>query len=324
MNALTVFSDLALSGAALDLLRNTVLPHRLIEARRPTTSVLAKADADPAFATAEIAFGQPDLDHIRASDRLRWIHLTSAGFTRYDTDSFRGFARERGLVVTNSSRVFAQPCAEHVFSFLMAQSRCLPAQLASRTPNGSAEWLHLRAIPRSPRGQHVLILGFGAIAQSLLPMLAPFDMKVTALRRLPRGDEGVQVITPDQLASVLPTVDHVINLLPDNPASRGFVDATFLAALKPGCVFYNIGRGTTVDQAALDASLRSGHLAAAWLDVTDPEPLPDSHPLRSAPNCFITPHTAGGHHREAESLVRHFLGNLERFTTGRSLLDRVI
>ncbi len=324
MKTFTIFSDLALSGAPLDLLRTGVAPHRLIEARRPTASVLAKAEADPAFPTAEIAFGQPDLDNIRASDRLRWIHLTSAGFTRYDTDTFRAFARERGIVVTNSSHVYAQPCAEHVFSFLMAQSRCLPAQLASRTPNGSAEWLHLRAIPRSPRGQHVLILGFGTIARYLLPMLAPFGMKVTALRRQPRGDEGVEVVTPDQLASVLPTVDHVINILPDNAASRGFVDAAFLAAMKPGCIFYNIGRGTTADQAALDAALRSGHLAAAWLDVTDPEPLPDSHPLRSAPNCFITPHTAGGHHLEAECLVRHFLGNLHRFNAGHSLLDRVI
>jgi phosphoglycerate dehydrogenase-like enzyme len=155
-------------------------------------------------------------------------------------------------------------------------------------------------------------------------MLAPFQMRVTALRRNPRGDEGVPTVTPDQLAALLPEVDHVINILPDNADSRGFVDAAFLAALRPGAVYYNIGRGTTTDQIALDQALRSGHLAAAWLDVTDPEPLPADHPLRSAPNCFITPHTAGGHHGEAESLVRHFLANLERFASGQSLVDVVI
>jgi phosphoglycerate dehydrogenase-like enzyme len=321
---MTLFSDLALSGIAQSLLREGVRPHTLIEARRPTASVLAKAELDPAFLDAEVAFGQPDLDAIRASTRLRWIHLTSAGYTRYDTPAFRDLARERSLVVTNSSHVYAQPCAEHVFAFLMAQSRCLPAQLASSTPNGSAEWLHLRAIPRSPRGQHVLILGFGTIARYLLPMLAPFDMRVTALRRNPRGNEGVPTVTPDQLAALLPEVDHVINILPDNADSRGFIDAAFLAALRPGAVYYNIGRGTTTDQAALDQALRSGHLAAAWLDVTDPEPLPTEHPLRSAPNCFITPHTAGGHHGEAEALVGHFLANLERYAAGQSLLDVVI
>ena len=94
--------------------------------------------------------------------------------------------------------------------------------------------------------------------------------------------------------------------------------------MKPGAVFYNIGRGTTVDQAALVTTLNSGRLAAAWLDVTDPEPLPPGHPLLSAPNCHLTPHIAGGHRNEAESLVRHFLDNFQRFVAGTPLQDRVI
>ena len=95
-------------------------------------------------------------------------------------------------------------------------------------------------------------------------------------------------------------------------------------ALKSGAVFYNIGRGTTVDQAALLDALRSGRLAASWLDVTDPEPLPDNHPLWAEPQCFITPHVAGGHAEEAKTLVRHFLKNLDRFVHGLPLLDRVM
>jgi phosphoglycerate dehydrogenase-like enzyme len=94
--------------------------------------------------------------------------------------------------------------------------------------------------------------------------------------------------------------------------------------MKPGAVFYNIGRGTTVDQDALLAALRSGKLAAAWLDVTEPEPLPDDHPLRAEANCFITPHIAGGHANEAETLVRHFLENFKRYQDGSPLLDRVM
>jgi phosphoglycerate dehydrogenase-like enzyme len=91
-----------------------------------------------------------------------------------------------------------------------------------------------------------------------------------------------------------------------------------------GAVFYNIGRGTTVAQDALLDALRSGRLGAAWLDVTEPEPLPDEHPLWAEPNCFITPHVAGGHVGEAKTLVRHFLKNFDRFICRKPLLDRVM
>jgi phosphoglycerate dehydrogenase-like enzyme len=89
-------------------------------------------------------------------------------------------------------------------------------------------------------------------------------------------------------------------------------------------VFYNIGRGTTVDQEALIERLRSGRIAAAWLDVTGPEPLPPGHALWTAPNCFITPHTAGGHDTEFERLAAHFVGNFQRFLAGTELSDRVM
>ncbi|HMB29898.1 MAG TPA: NAD(P)-dependent oxidoreductase, partial [Blastocatellia bacterium] len=93
---------------------------------------------------------------------------------------------------------------------------------------------------------------------------------------------------------------------------------------KPGAIFYNIGRGSTVDQEALLAALERGSLAGAYLDVTTPEPLPPDHPLWSAPSCFITPHSAGGQMREQHDLVEHFLENLRRFAGGRELLDRIV
>jgi phosphoglycerate dehydrogenase-like enzyme len=149
-------------------------------------------------------------------------------------------------------------------------------------------------------------------------------MHITAMRRKPRGDEGVATVTPENLATALATADHVVSILPENADSRGFISTERLAQMKRGAIFYNIGRGATVDQPALVESLHSGHLGAAWLDVTDPEPLPGDHPLLSAPRCHITPHTAGGHENEAETLVRHFLDNLERFARGAPVRDRVI
>jgi len=126
------------------------------------------------------------------------------------------------------------------------------------------------------------------------------------------------------LPQALAAADHVLNLLPDNAESRHFINADRLAAMKPGANFYNIGRGATVDQTALLQALRSGRLGAAWLDVTDPEPLPADHPLRAAPNCFITPHTAGGQVKESEALVRHFVENFHRFLQGTTLSDRIM
>lgn len=319
-----VFSDATLGASASELLRAGVAPHELIRPQKLASSVLSKSEADPALAEAEVAFGQPDVGGIGAAGRLRWVHLSSAGYTRYDTPEFRALAAQRGLLVTNSSTVYAEACAEHALSFLLAQARQLPQALRTRAPNGTPEWLAVRHGGISPRGQCTLLLGYGAIAAHLAKLLAPFEMRIIALRRQPRGNEGLEVVTPDQLPAALAAADHVFNILPDNAESRHFVDAARLTQMKPGAIFYNIGRGTTVDQDALCAALHSGRLAAAWLDVTEPEPLPDGHPLLTAPHCHITPHTAGGHRGEDGTLVRHFLGNLRRFLAGEELRDRIL
>lgn len=324
MTRLNIFSDLTLDEPTTRMLREGVVPHELIVPQRRPASVLAAPEPDAAFPLADIALGQPDLASIARSERLKWIQISSAGFTRYDTAEFRALAAERGWMVTNSSSVYAAACAEHVFAFMLAQSRQLPAGLPSQAANGTPEWLHLRGHSVSLRGQSLVILGYGGIATELVKLLTPFDMKVTAMRRQPRGDEGVPTVTADELPAALATADHVINILPDNPASQNFIDAARLAVMKPGAIFYNIGRGTTVDQGALLDALRSCRLAAAWLDVTEPEPLPAGHPLRHEPHCFITPHTAGGHADESGALVRHFLANFQRYLAGAPLLDRIM
>lgn len=324
MKPLAVFCDPLLREPAIALLRAGTAGHNLLFPGKPASSVLGQAEPDPAFARADVAFGQPHLDSIRSAPHLKWLQISSAGFTRYDTPGFRRYVSERGILVTNSSEVYARACAEHAFSFLLAHARMLPQALASRAPNGSPEWLGLRAAARSLHGRNVVILGYGVIATHLVKLLAPFEMNITAMRRQPRGDEGLPVVTAKDLPAALAEADHVIDILPDNAGSRGFVNDELLAAMKPGAVFHNIGRGTTVDQDALLRALRSRRLAAAWLDVTEPEPLPADHPLRTEPNCFITPHIAGGHHAEDETLVRHFVANFHRFLKGEPLADRVM
>ncbi|HMY76909.1 MAG TPA: NAD(P)-dependent oxidoreductase, partial [Blastocatellia bacterium] len=166
--------------------------------------------------------------------------------------------------------------------------------------------------------------GFGAIAERLCELLAPFRMNLLGVRRNVTGNEPIKMIGEDCLDEYLPKADHVVNILPANASTAKYFDAAKFKLMKPDAIFYNIGRGTTVDQTALIDALQSGAPATAYLDVTDPEPLPPEHPLWTAPNCFITPHTAGGFDLEFETLAEHFLENLRRFTAGESLRNRVI
>ena len=321
---LTIWTNAQFSDAPRALLVEGTKAHRLIFSTQLSASNLAKAAPDPALLEADVAFGQPDPGLALQCPRLRWIHLTTAGYARYDNGEFRDGFGGRGAMLTSSSQVYAEPCAEHVLSFMLAHARQLPLSLDNqRTSRG---WPHLphRAISRLLLGQKVVLLGFGAIGRRLAELLGPLGMKITAVRRKPAGDENVDVVTEDRLDAALADADHVVNLLPENPATQGFVSAPRLAAMKAGAIFYNVGRGTTVQQDALLAALRSGRLAAAYLDVTDPEPLPPENPLWTAPNCYITPHTAGGHDTESERLVQHFLANLERYGSGSPLKDRVI
>ena len=145
-----------------------------------------------------------------------------------------------------------------------------------------------------------------------------------AVRRTPTGDEPIKTITEAELDKYLPTADHVVNILPANPQTKDFVNADRFAAMKRGAKYYTIGRGTTTDQDALLAALQTGQLSEAYLDVTNPEPLPSEHPLWKTPNCYITPHTAGGHANEQERLARLFLENLKRFAAEDELLDRIV
>jgi len=298
--------------------------HELIAATPAGSSVLLAGGADPRLENAEIAFGQPNADQAARASRLRWVEVTSAGYTRYDTADFREQFRRRNACFTNSSSVFADPCAQHVLAQMLALSRQLfPAHRAQlETQNWDSD--SLRYHSRLLTGQTVLFLGYGAIGRRLRELLAPFNVTVFAVRRRVYSEPGVNIISEERLSSVLGQVDHVVNVLPDNESTRNYVNARRLSWCRHGTRFYNIGRGTTVDQNALLEALRSGRLGAACLDVTDPEPLPRTHPLWTAPNCFITPHTAGGRHDQDEALVDHFLANLRAFEAKEPMTDVIM
>ncbi len=309
---LTIWSNAVFSESATKRLGEGLRGHQLIQAQG-SASVLAAGGEDPALEKADIVFGQPDAGQCMRSERVKWVEVTSAGYTRYDHEAFREAMRVRGAVFTNSSSVFAEPCAQHALAMMLSLGRQLPgAQLEQL---GERRWLYteLRRDSRLLTGETVLMLGYGAIGRRLAELLAPFRMRIFAVRRKAYSEPGVHVIAEDRVSSVLAEADHVVNVLPDNESTRNYVNARRLGWGKRGAKFYNVGRGTTVDQTALIEALESGRLGAAYLDVMEPEPLPPSHPLWTARNCHITPHTAGGRHDQDDAIVDHFLKNLRAF-----------
>jgi len=321
---LRIFCDTELPEEAERALREGLSGQELVLAASRQRSNLASSALDPGLLEADVAFGQPAVDGLLGAPRLRWAHLTSAGYTRYDTPAVRNALAAKGTALTTSSTVYADPCAEHVLAMMLAMARRLPESLDAQRTTRAWDSSARRERSFLLRGQTVLLLGYGAIGRRLAALLAPFEVRLLAVRRSGAGDDLATVVGAGELDQALGEADHVVDVLPENEGTRGFFDAARIARLREGAFVYNVGRGSTLDEDALLEALRSGKLGGAYLDVTAVEPLPAEHPLWSAPNCCITPHSAGGRRGEHLALVRHFLENLRRFESCEALCDRVI
>ena len=311
-----------LTERALAALRAGLGSHRLVRAVEMPMYNQPLGRPDPHLPEADVVFGQPEAEQCVASSRLLWVHLASAGFTTFAGADIRAALLARGIPVTTSSSVYDEPCAQHALAYMLAEARQFPHSFRDQVTTHAWETPPTRAASFLLKGQTVLLVGYGAIAKRLTELLAPFGLHVVGFRRHPRGDERIEVRPMAELDNWLPRADFVIDILPAAADTTGFFQAATFTAMKPGAIFINIGRGTTVVETALLAALR-GHLRAAYLDVTSPEPLPPEHPLWSAPNCMITPHVAGGHEDEYDRLVALFLANLERFLRAQPLAGRV-
>lgn len=322
--SLTIWCNAKFSDSDTQLLVEGTKGHKLVFSTSASASVLVAGQADPTLSTADVAFGQPDAKQCLALPKLRWVEVTTAGYTRYDTPEFREGFKARGAIFSNVSQVFADPCAQHVLAMMLALGRQLLPSFKDQLGDHSWGYLKRRYDSRLLTGQTVVLLGFGAIGRRLAELLAPFGMTIIAVRRQTRAERGVRIVPEEALSTVLAQADHVVNILPDNASTLNYVNARRLACIKPGARFYNVGRGTTVDQKALLEALQSGRLADAYLDVFEVEPLPVHDPLWTAPNCWVTPHTAGGRHDQDTAIVKHFLANLAAFEKGGEMVDRIV
>ncbi|HVE60048.1 MAG TPA: D-2-hydroxyacid dehydrogenase [Pyrinomonadaceae bacterium] len=309
-------------NSELNSLRENLLGEHELFVFPPTENGTVGESAEK-LQTADIAFGQPDPDAVLSAENIKWFHVDLAGYTPYDRTDFRENFRQQGRIMTNSSAVYVEPCSQHVLAMMMALARRLPESLDNQ--RGARSWTYDKTRNNSYllNNQTALILGFGTIGRRLAELLAPLKMKLIGVKRTVRGDEPIRVVPQSETEKYLPEADHIINILPANQETINFLNAERLSKFKKGAIIYNIGRGITLDQDALLAEMQTGRIAAAYLDVTDPEPLPPAHPLWTTPNCYITPHSAGGFSLEKQRHVEHFLENLSRFEKGEDLLDRI-
>ena len=291
--------------------------------RTPDAAVDDRDSADreigEAVARSEIwwTFMMPH-ERIPKEGPLRWIQLGGAGADWL----LRAGAFPPGVRLTNSRGVAAQPIAEWVLTYCLMHAKRMPFFMARQR-----EGVWRRTEATTLRGATVAVIGLGAIGTEVARLCQAFGARVIATRRSARpGDTAPHcdaLYPAAALDTVLAEADYVAICVPLTPETRRFFGAAQFAAMRPTAALVNIGRGGTVDHDALAAALRAGEIAAAYLDVTDPEPLPDGHPLWGAPNLFVTPHVTGLFPNYVAHAARVFTRNLRHYFHGEALENLV-
>jgi len=276
--------------------------------------------ADPGLvAKLEIVYGGLSRELLPQATRLRWLQTAGAGVNGLITPALL----ESDVIVTNASGIHAEPITEHMFGMLLMVTRRLTE---AREQQQSRQWkgydfggnVNLLA------GKTLGVLGVGAIGGHSAKVGRAFGMRVIGLRRTAEPHPYVDRMygEADRL-EFFREADMVMNSLPLTEKTRHAMSWAEFAALKPGAIVINTGRGATINTDALLDALRSGRLGAALLDVTDPEPLPAEHPLWIVENVYITPHYSGAHPGYDQRAGAIFLDNLQRYLAGAPLVNVV-
>jgi len=271
-------------------------------------------DADPALIEqVDYVFGRLSPEQFPQARRLKWVQGDSAGM-----DWARKPQVQTHPAVLTNARIHGVPISEHLFGLLLMLVRGLHVSLDHQR---QGQW---RKPPRdalgSLWGRTLCVVGLGQIGRRCARLGRAFDMRVIGVRRRAEPVEGVeQVFTSGQLHQALRQADVVMLVLPGTQETRRLIGPAELAAMKPGALLLNAGRGRTVDTDALVEALRSGQVSGAGLDVVDPEPLPPGHPLWTLPNVLITPHCSGHHPQYSQRASELFLENLRRILQGQPL-----
>ena len=247
---------------------------------------------------------------LEGSPGLRWVQLPFAG-----VDHFASVI-DAGRTWTSAKGAYAEPVAEHALALGLAGLRRLPMRARTRSWGPAAG--------RRLMGGRVTLVGGGSITCALLDLLVPFGVEATVVRRHVAPLPGAaRVVGPDSLHEALPGATLVVLALALTPETTGLVGAEELALMDGDAWLVNVARGAHVVTDDLVAALDAGTIGGAALDVTDPEPLPDGHPLWALDNCLVTPHVANTWEMAEPLLAERVRANVERWGRGEALLGLV-
>lgn len=254
--------------------------------------------------------------------KVSWVQGTAAGVGEQTRKSGLSSETLAGVAITSSAGVHATPLAEFAVWGLLTFHKDLDRLLALRADRSwPARWEMTQI-----SGRRLLLLGLGGIGAAVAVRAQALGMKVTGVRRNVGESEpdGVDAVVGfEDLPGAAAEHDDLVVALPGTLETEKLVDATLLAALRPGGVVVNVGRGSCIDEAALREALDSGHLRGAVLDVAAEEPRPPSDPIWDYDNVIQSPHTAALSSREDHGIVALFLANLERYEAGEELVNEV-
>ncbi|MGL6227210.1 MAG: NAD(P)-dependent oxidoreductase [Thermoguttaceae bacterium] len=277
-------------------------------------------------------------DKIVGQGRLRWIQSSAAGMDWCLVPSVIA----SNICITTASGALSDQVAEHTLALLLAWKRNLPSFFADQfvpdglnfrvqagqTPNPSSNYRKFVRLPtRDLTGSSVGIVGFGGVGRRLAQLLAPFKTRIRAVDLFPENKPAYieELWGTERLEELLGISDILILSLPLNSTTRGMFDSRRFSQMKPGTLFVNVARGPLVVTDDLINALKSGQLGGSVIDVSNPEPLPEQHPLWDAPHLLITPHVAGQAAWRFEMINRLFLENVRRLKSGGEelLLNRL-
>ena len=284
----------------------------------PWATGVAAARRD-ALARAEVLVAlQVSEELMTLAPRLRWIQSVGAGVEQF---AAAGVSRDR-VVVTNASGVSSASMAEYVLARILQHWKRLPEQEQLQR-----EHRYVQTYGRSLAGSTLGIVGMGHIGKALATRARALGMQDLGLRRRVEPgatpDPAHELFTAEQLHAMLARCDAVVVAAPATPETRHLIDAKALAALPQGAFLVNVARGSLLDEAALIASLESGHLGGAALDVFEQEPLPPESPIWDAPRLLVSAHSSVSVDRYVQDVFACFVDNLERYLAGEPLVNRV-
>ena len=239
------------------------------------------------YANIEIVFGEPEHSTIHFMKNLRWIQMTWAGANKYT--SAPDFPDN--IILTSASGAYGCVISEYIISGILALYKNL---FSYRTQMKSGGWNQIKG-DGTLEGKRVLILGTGNIGQETAKKLRCFGAYTVGICRTPSNKHLYfdEIYTIDSVDTQLQSADVVIIALPGTAETVGMFDAERINKMKANAILVNVGRGFVVNTDELTNALQKGLLRGAVLDVTDPEPLPEKHPLRYMENVLLTPHISG-------------------------------